>query len=107
MNLKLTQDELYTLKRSLYKWAKDNLRGKIVINELSGNLIEISSQGIDEWFSKSKSEEQIKSITLLSEILRLAKFTHNSDNIHSTRKMHQSLNIMNVLLKLTKRDITQ
>lgn len=37
MNLKLTQDELYTLKRSLYKWAKDNLRGKIVINELSGN----------------------------------------------------------------------
>lgn len=86
MNLKLTQDELYTLKRSLYKWAKDNLRGKIVINELSGNSIEISSQGIDEWFSKSKSEEQIKSITLLSEILRLAKFTHNSDNIHSTRK---------------------
>ena len=86
MNLKLTQDELYTLKRSLYKWAKDNLRGKIVINELTGNSIEISSQGIDEWFSKSKSEEQIKSITLLSEILRLAKFTHNSDNIHSTRK---------------------
>ena len=86
MNLKLTQDELYTLKRSLYKWAKDNLRGKIVINELSGNSIEISSQGIDEWFSKSKSEEQIKSITLLSEIRRLAKFRHNSDNIHSTRK---------------------
>lgn len=54
--------------------------------EISGNSIEISSQGIDEWFSKSKSEEQIKSITLLSEILRLAKYTHNSENIHSTRK---------------------
>ena len=68
----MTKDELFTLKRNLYRWAKENLRGTSVINELSGNLIEISAQGIDEWFSKSKSEEQIKSISLLTQILKKA-----------------------------------
>ena len=82
----MTQDELYTLKRSLYKWAKENLRGMSVVNELTGNAIEISTQGIDEWYSKSKSEEQIKSITRLPEILRAAKYSHKGDNVHSDRK---------------------
>lgn len=82
----MTQDELHTLKRSLYKWAKENLRGVTVVNELSGNTIEISTQGIDEWYSKSKSKEQIKSITLLPEILKAARFTHHGKNVHSERK---------------------
>ena len=77
---------MHALKRSLYKWAKENLRGITVINELSGNTIEISTQGIDEWYSKSKSEDQIKSITLLPEILKAAKFTHQGNNVHSERK---------------------
>lgn len=82
----MTQDELHSLKRSLYKWAKKNLQGTSVLNKSSGNIIEISSQGIGEWFSKSKSEEQIKSIAFLPEILKYAIYTHKVDNIHSERK---------------------
>lgn len=44
----MTEDELHQLKRELYKWAKQNLRGQIVTNEDSGNIIEISTQGINE-----------------------------------------------------------
>ena len=77
------EDEIFNLKRQLYKWAKANLRGTSVLNEASGNTIEISTQGIDEWYSKSKSEEQIKSISMLPEILRKAKMTHVAKNKHS------------------------
>ena len=80
------EDEIFNLKRQLYKWAKANLRGTSVLNEASGNTIEISTQGIDEWYSKSKSEEQIKSISMLPEILRKAKMTHAAKNKHSARK---------------------
>lgn len=97
----LTQDELHALKRKLYQWAKENLRGTSVKNEEKGILIEISTQGINEWFSKSKSEEQIKSILLLPQILQKSKFTH-SENKNAPR-----LNIMNVLLKLMKKDFMQ
>lgn len=82
----MTQDELHALKRKLYQWAKENLRGISVKNEEKGILIEISSQGINEWFSKSKSEEQIKSILLLPQILQKSKFTHSEKNIHSENK---------------------
>ena len=81
----MDNNELHILKRKLYKWAKQNLRGLKIQNENSGNVIEISTQGIDEWYSKSKSEEQIKSITLLVEILRNAVLTHSSKNTHSER----------------------
>ena len=82
----MEQEKLYELKRKLYQWAKRNLQGTSVINFATGNLIEISSQGIDEWFSKSKTENQIKSITALHKILQTAIFTHASINIHSERK---------------------
>ena len=102
--LSLTQDELHTLKRSLYKWAKEQLRGTSVVNELSGNAIEISTQGIDEWFSKSKSEEQIKSITLLPEILKAAKFTHKDNNIHSKRKNAPQFEYYECPLEIDEKD---
>lgn len=82
----MTENELHQLKRELYKWAKQNLRGQKVTNKDSGNIIEISTQGIDEWYSKSKSEEQIKSINLRVEILKNARMTHASDNTHSERE---------------------
>ena len=82
----MDNEELHQLKRDLYHWAKETLRGTSVINTESGNVIEITSQGIDEWYSKSKSEEQIKSINLLTEILKAARLTHSSNNNHSTLK---------------------
>ena len=82
----MNQEKLHELKRQLYRWAKANLRGKSVINLATGNIIEISSQGIDEWFSKSKSEEQIKSIYSLNQILETAVYTHSSNNTHSQRQ---------------------
>ena len=100
----MTQDELQSLKRALYSWAKKNLRGLSVVNELTGNKIEISAQGINEWFSKSKSEEQIKSITLLPELLKAAKYTHNEKNIHSKRKNAPAFEYYECPLKLDERD---
>ena len=100
----MTQDDLHRLKRSLYKWAKENLRGTSVVNEISGNIIEISTQGIDEWFSKSKSEEQIKSITLLPEILKAAQFTHKDNNIHSDRKNAPKFEYYECPLEIDEKD---
>lgn len=100
----MTKDELFTLKRTLYKWAKENLRGTSVINELSGNFIEISAQGIDEWFSKSKSEEQIKSISLLTQILKKAKYTHAEKNIHSELKNAPSFEYYECPLEIDEKD---
>ena len=100
----MTKDELYTLKRQLYRWAKENLRGTSVINELSGKIIEISTQGIDEWFSKSKSEEQIKSITLLPQILKNAKYTHSEKNIHTERKNAPSFEYYECPLEIDEKD---
>ena len=82
----LSHEELRALKKKLYRWAKEKLRGCSVTNEATGNTIEISAQGIDEWYSKSKSEEQIKSISLLAEILQKAKLTHRAENAYSKRK---------------------
>lgn len=100
----MEKDELHNLKRSLYQWAKDNLRGTSVINEDTGNSIEISTQGIDEWFYKSKSEEQIKSISLLTEILKLARFTHSSKNVHSERKNAPSFEYYECPLEIDEKD---
>lgn len=82
----MTQEELHAQKREFYRWAKTELRGMTIINEPTGNAIEISSQGIDEWYSKSKTEEQVKSILKLPDILRNAKFSHSAKNTHSERK---------------------
>lgn len=103
----MTQDELRSLKRALYRWAKENLRGLSVINEASGNKIEISARGIDEWFSKSKSEEQIKSIAFLPELLKDAKYTHSEKNIHSERKNAPAFEYYECPLMLEKKNLTR
>ena len=97
-------NELYQLKRKLYKWAKVNLQGTKVQNEESGNIIEISAQGIDEWYSKSKSKEQIESISFLLEILRKANLSHSSDNIHSKRKNAPSFEYYTCPFEINKKD---
>lgn len=82
----ILQSDFHSLKKDLYHWAKQNLRGTTVLNKQTGNIIEISTQGIDEWYSKSKSEAQIRSIKMLVEILANATKTHESPNVHSNRK---------------------
>ena len=100
----MNQEELHELKRQLYNWAKANLRGTSVVNFSTGNIIEISSQGIDEWFSKSKSEEQIKSISSLHQILQTAIFSHSSDNIHSQRKNAPAFEYYNCPIEIETKD---
>lgn len=77
---------MHALKKELYRWAKKTVRGSAVLNSDTGNIIAISAQGIDEWYAKSKSEEQIKSILLLPDILQRAKLTHSAKNVYSERK---------------------
>ncbi len=102
--INLTLDQLHELKRSLYLWAKENIRGTKVTNELSGNIIEISLQGIDEWYSKSKSEEQIKSISLLPQILQEAKYINTSDNTHSELKNAPKFEYYECPLEIDEKD---
>lgn len=40
---RMDNEELHQLKRDLYHWAKETLRGTSVINTESGNIIEITS----------------------------------------------------------------
>lgn len=40
---RMDNEELHQLKRDLYHWAKETLRGISVINTESGNIIEITS----------------------------------------------------------------
>ena len=96
--------DLHSLKKELYRWAKQNLRGSAVTNADTGNTIEISAQGIDEWYSKSKSEEQIRSIVKLKEILLNAKKTHEAQNEHSNRKNAPSFEYYECPIEVQERE---
>ncbi len=79
---KMTEDyiRLKLLKNECLEYAEKHFRGKIFRNLSSGNEIEVSKKGLNEWYSKSKSIEQILSIKLLDEILINAIYSHSSKN---------------------------
>ena len=56
---------LKRLKMKCLEYAEKNFRGKKFKNTSSGHEIQVSKKGLNEWFSKSKSEEQIISIKFL------------------------------------------
>lgn len=71
---------LKQLKIECLEYAEANFRGKTYKNISSGHDIQVSKKGLNEWFSKSKSEEQILSIKSLDIILINAIYSHSSKN---------------------------
>ncbi|MCQ2242463.1 hypothetical protein [Treponema sp.] len=78
-------EELKQLKTDCFDYAKKYFSGRKFTNKHTGYEIEVSKRGLNEWVSKSKSEEQILSIKRLDEILENAKYTHSSANVHNPK----------------------
>jgi hypothetical protein len=64
------------LKMNCLEYAK-TMKDDVVTNTDTGNDIKISNKGIQEWFSKSKSREQILSIKQIKYVLKNAKYNHS------------------------------
>jgi len=62
------------LKKSNFKWALANLRGKSFYNRSIKQDINISRDGISEWKNATKSREQALSVRLLGTLLGIADF---------------------------------
>ena len=62
------------------EYAEKKFRGNVYKNISSGHEICVSKKGLNEWFSKSKSYEQIISIKSLDLILKNATYSHASEN---------------------------
>ncbi len=72
--------ELKKIKKECLEYAEKNFRGKSFKNLSTNAEIEVSKKGLNEWYSKSKSLEQILSIKKLDEILTNAIYSHCSTN---------------------------
>ena len=76
------QEKCICLKKACYEYAKEHFRGKTFFNINRQTFINVSKRGLDEWYSKSKSLEQIISICHLDEILKFSVYTHSAENEH-------------------------
>ena len=79
----MEENDYQTLKKIKFEcleFAEKAFRGKSFENISSGHLIKVSKKGLNEWFSKSKSYEQIISIKSLDLILKNATYSHASEN---------------------------
>lgn len=72
--------KLKQLKIECLEYAEKNFRGNSYKNKSSGHIIDVSKKGLNEWFSKSKTVEQILSIKSLDQILENAEYSHSSEN---------------------------
>ena len=56
--------KLKQLKIEGLEYAEKNFRGNSYKNKSSGHIIDVSKKSLNEWFSKSKTVEQILSIKI-------------------------------------------
>ncbi len=63
--------KLKQLKIECLEYAEKNFRGNSYKNKSSGHIIDVSKKGLNEWFSKSKTVEQI---------LENSEYSHSSEN---------------------------
>ena len=79
--------KLKLLKIECLEFAENNFRGNSYKNTSSGHEIRVSKKGLNEWFSKSKTIDQILSIKSLDTILTNANYSHSSEN---TKNLEQN-----------------
>lgn len=78
--------EFSLLKKECLQYAIDHFLGNKYPNSSSGELVEIevSKKGLNDWFSKTKTKDQAKSIKKLDSLLLSAKYTHSAPLYHGT-----------------------
>jgi hypothetical protein len=65
----------HELKKDCFNYARDNFQGKKYLNSDTGREILVSRDGLDEWYSKTKSREQALSIKILDDLLTSSKLS--------------------------------
>jgi hypothetical protein len=65
----------YELKRECFSYAREHFQGKKYLNHDTGREILVSRDGLDEWYSKTRSREQAISIKILDDLLILSKLS--------------------------------
>jgi hypothetical protein len=65
----------YELKRECFSYAKERFQGKKYLNHDTGREILVSRDGLDEWYSKTRSREQALSIKILDDLLISSKLS--------------------------------
>jgi hypothetical protein len=71
------------LRNSCFAFARAAFQGKTFMNSDTGRQIIVSSDGLGEWKSKTKSREQILSIKILDQLLENGIFDHDApDETH-------------------------
>jgi hypothetical protein len=81
----------YELKRACFNYARARFQGKKYLNGDAGREILVSRDGLDEWYSKTKSREQALSIKILDDLLASSKLS-KSDTDRKGRNDVQSMN---------------
>ena len=61
-------------KKACFLYARDNFQGKYFYNVDTGLNILVSRDGLDKWYSKTKSRDQALSIKKLDKLLQEGKF---------------------------------
>jgi hypothetical protein len=70
----------FALKDACMVFARTCFQGKTFTNKETGRRIIVSSDGLGEWKSKTKSREQILSIKILDKLLENALFDHDASD---------------------------
>jgi hypothetical protein len=63
----------HELKKECFNYAREHFQGKKYPNADTGREILVSRDGLDEWYSKTKSREQSLSIRILDDLLTSSK----------------------------------
>jgi len=66
------------LKKACFIYARENFQGRFFNNAYSGRGILVSRDGLDEWYSKTKSRDQSLSIKRLDTLLESARQINRS-----------------------------
>jgi hypothetical protein len=65
----------HELKKHCFRYARQNFQGKKYLNGNTGREILVSRDGLDEWYSKTKSREQALSLKILDDLLVSSELT--------------------------------
>ncbi|MGF7108247.1 hypothetical protein [Treponema pedis] len=68
------------LKNAVFDYAREHFQDKHYINRATQEAIYVTRNGLDEWYSKTKSREQILSLKILDRLLESAHYDAETDD---------------------------
>jgi hypothetical protein len=80
----------HELKQHCFEYARNAFQGQKYLNDATGREILVSRDGLDEWYSKTKSREQALSIKILGDLLTSSTLS-KSDNDRKGREDIQGM----------------